>query len=286
MFSTAKLAAISAAICFSWIPIPSAAKGALPFFDCGVRGVNLQKMIDLAPPGATLRIKGNCATGPYAISKTMNLVGVDSGATLSAPSGSPWAVLTVRGKVQVELASMTIDATGNNSGLDIQKTANVSVSELVISHGKYGIVVDFNSHADIESSDINHNGSGISIERNSSAIITASKIENNANNVVLEFNSSAVLTNNAIRAGNVGVHVARFSSVILAGNTITENAQGILIFPQYGFVGTISPPNTIQNNTTDVQCEDKGIFDASVPSNSTTHRAAIAAGCAVVGSIF
>lgn len=286
MFSTERLAAIVAAVCFLWLPTPSAAERGLPFFDCGVRGVDLQKRIDLTPEGATLRIRGTCATGPYVISKTMNLVGADSGATLSAPSGSPYAVLTVRGRVQVKLASLTIDATGNNAGLDIQKTANVAVSELSISHGKYGIVVDFNSHADIDSCDIGRNEIGVAIERNSSAIINASKIENNSNNVGLEFNSSAVLTNNSIRAGNVGVFVARLSTVVLAGNTITENAQGVLIFPQYGFVGTPSPPNTIQNNKIDVQCEDKGIFDASVPSNSITRRAVIAPGCAVFGSIF
>jgi len=261
-----------------------------PVINCGSRGVDLQKFIDIASPGQTLRITGNCSGGPYLIDKSLKLVGVNGAATLSAPSVTGGYVLAVTGRVQVELRDFSIDGTGNQAALDIQRGATALVSGLTIPTGKFGIVVEFNSHADIYASSINHlAGTAIYLQHDASATITGNRLEGNLNNVGVAFNSSAVLDANSIRAAsNVGVFIGRMSTVILVGNTITQNTGGgVLLQPDYALVAAVDSPNTIElNGNSDVICEDKGIYQADTPAKSSTRRAAIASGCTVKGSIF
>jgi hypothetical protein len=269
-----------------------------PVVNCGSRGVDLQKAIDTAAAGQTLRITGNCSGGPYVIRKDVRLVGVTQEATLSAPSATGAYVLAVSGKVQVELRDFTIDGTGNQAALNIQRGAVASVSGLTIPSGKFGIVLEFNSHADIYANKIQHlTDTAIYLQHNASATITSNQLKSNLNNVGVAFNSSAVLESNSIRAAtNVGVFVGRLSTVILIGNTITENAGGgVLLEPDYALVAIPSPnvvatpsPNTIEfnGNSADVICKDKGVYEADAPVKSATQRAAIASGCTVAGSIF
>jgi len=143
------------------------------------------------------------------------------------------------------------------------------VSGLTIPTGKFGIVVEFNSHADIYASSINHlAGTAIYLQHDASATITGNRLEGNLNNVGVAFNSSAVLDANSIRAAsNVGVFIGRMSTVILVGNTITQNTGGgVLLQPDYALVAAVDSPNTIElNGNSDVICEDKGIYQADTP---------------------
>ena len=82
--------------------------------NCNSEGKDLQKAIDHAPVGATLFISGNCDTGPFLLSRDIELIGIGS-PTLSAPGGG-FATVNIQ-RTSVTLQNLTIDATGTEIGI-------------------------------------------------------------------------------------------------------------------------------------------------------------------------
>lgn len=254
--------------------------------NCNSPNVDLQDAIDDAKAGATLDVTGPCDDGPYFIfGKNLNLRGF-GGATLSAPAGGD-IVLIIRGAT-VQLRDLTIDADDTGVGISIEGTS-IEVDEVVVEDALgEGLRVDGSSFAIVTNSEFNNDNVGVVITGSSNAFLFRNTMQNNASvGIVVNLDSSAtVQDNDIINNPGVGLLVTKMSSAILADNLIEFNGgPGILIANQYGYLSTESLPNTIQNNSPDVECQARGIFEAQVTNTSITGITNLF-GCTVLGTIF
>ena len=258
--------------------------------NCSASGRSLQDALNTAPPGASVAVTGRCAGGPYLINKDVKLSGYGE-AILSTASGSNH-VLQLRG-VKTDIAGLTVDATGANSGI-IVDGSRAYISNIVVENASgAGIVVGGSGFASVHGSTVRNNGIGIFVVDSSSLGVGSSTIEQNLNFGIFVYKvSSAFIVNSAIRNGNgVGVAIDHLSHATLDSSVVQANAgNGVRVGQLYATLTLNAAVNTLQNNSPDVSCGDRGVIEVAAPQNSATKTTSIAPsimtsqlGCSVVG---
>ncbi len=248
--------------------------------NCDTKEHGLQRQINSAAD-AEIFVIGTCE-GPLRITRNFTLTGP---ATLSAPGSE--SVLLISGAA-VELRGLTVDGSGANVAIKVA-SGSVSLNNVTVRNASTaGVFVGDTSFADIRQSTINSNGVGVFVTKSSSANVVENTIHNNSGSgIAIDLNSSAKVRGNKIKNNKNGLWVTTMSSVTIGGNTIKNNsAKGVWVGQQYAYVGTLGPPNTIQNNKVDVECGNRGIFESPLAQKSTTKTVAITGGCAVLGRMF
>lgn len=256
--------------------------------NCNSPNVDLQDAIDDAKAGATLDVTGLCDDGPYFIfGKNLNLRGFGGEKTLSAPAGSD-IVLIIRGAT-VQLRDLTIDADDTGVGISVEGSS-IEVKRVVVEDASAeGLRVDGSSFAIVTNSEFNDSDAGVVITGSSNAFLFGNTMQNNASvGIVVNLDSSATVQDNDIINNGVGLLVTKMSSAVVLDNLIEGNTnQGILIANQYGYLSTESLPNIIRGNNPDVECQERGIFEAQVTNTSDATPTTIISGdCTVFGTIF
>jgi len=281
VFCTLTVSSLHADPPFGTGPFP---EGPFISINCDAPGTDLQNTINGAASGASITVKGTCDGGPFLIQgKVLIFVGP---ATLSAASGD--STLIISGAT-VTIHGITVDGAGMIFGINTIGSV-IDLNGVEVKNAEIGIRVGGNSRASIRGgSDIHHNtGDGVHVTDSSNAFIDSSKFRNNSYaGISITHSSSGIITNNMITLNQNGLLVTKMSSGLILQNTIDWNlSKGVWIASQYGFIETLSPVNTIENNPVDVQCEDRGIFESSLPQISSTNNTVISPNCAVIGTIF
>jgi nitrous oxidase accessory protein NosD len=251
---------------------------------CDSEGRELQKAIDKAPPGSTIRLSGLCATGPYFVQKNLTLIGP---ATLAgAPSDG--AVISVTGAT-VTFLNITINAAGAQYGI-FSRGSTIAVQDVkVTDSGGSGIHVAHTSFANIENLNLIDNDVGVYITESSSAAISNARIEGSRTfGIHVIAASSAIISETEMVNGNhAGLAINIMSNASLFSSIIEGNqGPGVLVADIYSSVLLREEVNTLSGNNPDVQCFPRGYVRVDAPQLSSTKTSQIIPGCILVGSLF
>jgi parallel beta-helix repeat protein len=206
----------------------------------------LQKAIDNAGPGDTIRVSGTCHEN-VTIPEGTDSITLDGGGGTTIDGPDPALnVILVRGR-GITITGFTI--TGGRVGIDIGRGASAVIDGNTIEGtGRFGITVGAFGTANIANTTIQNNpGHGILLTGNSFAFIgfrTADDTvaspnvirDNGLNGITVTFSSSARIVGNTI-SGNLrnGISVDRGSQANISDNTIDGNGQnGIFVTENSG----------------------------------------------------
>lgn len=239
----------------------------------------LQKAIDKADPGDTLRVSGTCRENLTIPEGTDSLTLDGGGDAIIAGADAALNVILVRGRA-ITIRGFTI--TGGRVGIDVGRGASALIDGNTIEGtGRFGITVGGFGTANIVNNTIQNNpGHGILLTGNSLAFIgfrgaddTVSSPniirDNGLHGINVTLSSSARIAGNTI-AGNLrnGINVERASQANISENTIDGNGQN----------GIFVTENSGVNLGTDTGA---GIFDA--PNRTTVNNGLRGIACRVGG---
>lgn len=227
------------------------------------RGKSIQRALDRARPGATIRVRGTCTEAVTIGKDNQVLSGVD-GASITAPDTST-ATITAEGR-KVVIENLTVS--GGNPAISVENGGSAVIrNNHVTRSGRNGIEVVASGYARIEDNIIGgateadgNAGIGIFVARAASTDIDRNDIQNNVNDgILVNTNGFAMVRDNIIsNNGRQGVLVNRGGGVYLGSfvtggsNTIEKNSRAGLFCSGYSHV-LINDDQTVSGNSPDVQ---------------------------------
>jgi len=241
----------------------------------------LQRAIDRANPGATIKVSGTCYEN-VSIPPGKDRLTLD-GAGTGAIHGSDVTIntLQVRGPRGITIVGLTIS--GGRAGIDISRGATALIDGNIIEGtARNGITLGSFASANIINNTIQDNASaGILVTGNAFGFIGFATADdtaaspnlirhNGTHGISLTLSSSARIAGNSI-SNNVrhGINVERASQATVSDNTIDANGQ-------YGIYVT---ENSVVNLGSDT---GTGLFDA--PNRTTANNVLRGIACRVGGA--
>jgi parallel beta-helix repeat protein len=193
----------------------------------GMTNTEIQSIIDNAASGSTIEFLGSLYENlQLTINKQLNIIS-NVGTKITTSSTLP--VFTINGTqaAGTTIKGFTIVNTGTGSGILINNTCNVTISNSQISSTS-GTAVQINgsSNTTIRSSTVSDSSTGISISDSNGTQISQSNINNNGNGINIE-NSTNTSTNKNQITGNTknGISVKNSNKTTISGNTIKKNGN-------------------------------------------------------------
>lgn len=241
----------------------------------------LQRAIDRATPGQTIRVSGTCYEN-VSIPVGTDRLTLDGGGvgTINGPDVTV-NTLQIRGPRAITVTGLTIR--GGRAGIDVSRGASALIDGNIIEGAaRNGITLGSFASANIVNNTIQNNASqGILVNGNSFGFIgfrtaddtaaSPNTIRNNGTHgISLTYSSSARIAGNTI-SGNVrhGINVERGSQANISDNTIDANGQH----------GIFVTENSIVNLGSD---SGAGLFDA--PNRTTANNVLRGIACRVGGA--
>ncbi|MHA2053183.1 MAG: NosD domain-containing protein [Candidatus Hodarchaeales archaeon] len=138
--------------------------------------------------------------------------------------------------------------TNEKTGIYLYDTANVKISDNLLSNNKRGIVLDYSSNNNILSgNNVNDNDYGIDLDYSSNNILIGNTASyNNYNGIELEYSSNNTLSGNIVSYNNDrGIFLVDSCNNTLSGNTASYNNDYGIYLLNSGIVLVSSSNNNI-----------------------------------------
>ena len=230
---------VSVALVTSGRTTPASQTRAVPGWaqvDCDRQNAGaVQRAVDRARPGATIRVTGTCNEN-LVIPVTADQLTLDGGGTATLHGPDP-ALNTIQARAVRQLTIKGFTITGGRAGVSIDRGASAVVEGNKIEQaGRFGVIIGSWSTANIFNNVIENNGShGIYVTGNAWVFIGFATADD------------TVASPNLIRFNGVhGINVSWSAAARIAGNTISDNARnGVNV--ERASQATISD-NTIDHN--------------------------------------
>ena len=190
----------------------------------------LQLAIDVAPAGALIKVGSGTFPGPLVITRPLSLVGAADGSTVIR-AGATQAAITVRGTRDVTLGQLVIS--GGDYGILVEESRAVRVVGSWIRDATFVGIRISRSSALIQGNEVRAgNGPyGMGIELANTMSQAHSTIRNNVvsgstkEGIVLH-NAEAMIEHNLVlRNGFRGIAINEMSMATITGNTLRDNAD-------------------------------------------------------------
>jgi parallel beta-helix repeat protein len=236
----------------------------------------LQRAIDAAGPGDTIRVSGTCNEN-LLIPLNADRLTLDGGGTAAIHGPDP-TLNTIQARAVRQLTVRGFAISGGRAGVSIDRGATALIDGNTIEFtGRFGIIIGSWSTANIVNNTIQNNGShGIQVNGNAFAFIGFGNADdtvaspnlirtNGGHGVFLSLSASARIAGNTISNNSRnGIHVERASQATISSNTINANRlSGIYVTENAGGnlgsdtgVGLFDAPNstTVNNGRYGVEC--------------------------------
>lgn len=199
--------------------------------DCSVPGESIEKALQVARPGDTIQISGNCTNTAVVITTDdLTLEGIGGPVIDGASPTKP--VILINGAKRVTVKDLTVRFGAD--GIQVRGAANVDIERVTVEQAADdGIHIDEESHANLTDISVSLSSQdGIIVEANSSTEYHGSIAtdKNGSNGIIFFSNASGLIHSGAIVTttdnGNVGILVTTNSSLSSFGGTINTSGNG------------------------------------------------------------
>jgi hypothetical protein len=243
--------------------------------ECG-RGESLSEAIAHSGPGESIKISGVCRGGVVIAKDGLTLDGQGK----ATVEGQGRDAITIDGASRVTLKGLEVR--GGSNGVVAKRGAHVILSGVrAHDNAAFGILVEFNSSADISDSSTQHNGvNGLDLESNSSVQLSgdfSSQDHTRGFGIFINSSSSANVLGNVSALRNViGIQVGNGSSAFLVGPKASLSLEanfsdGLTIVSNshlFAFGGSI---DTHGNGLNGISAFSKSGIDADAAAKVTAH---------------
>jgi len=181
---------------------------------------------------------------------------------ISDISGS---IVVEKDNVLLDGADYRLQGDGNQNGITLGISNNITVKNLQLSSFNIGIVVMGSDNNKILENTITDNFRGLDLTASENNTVSGNYIANNNDGIALENMYNNIIENTITNNSNFGIHLygAGYNNII--GNNITNNGRGILVSICYN--NSIYHNNFV-NNTNHVETDDSnGIWDNGEEGN-------------------
>jgi parallel beta-helix repeat protein len=181
---------------------------------------------------------------------------------ISDISGS---IVVERSDVLLDGADYRLQGDGNQNGITLGISNNITVKNLQLSSFNIGIVVMGSDNNKILENTITDNFRGLDLTASENNTVSGNHIANNIGGIALENMYNSIVENTITNNSNFGIHLyaAGYNNII--GNNITSNGRGILVSICYN---NVIYHNNFVNNTNHVETDDSnGIWDNGEEGN-------------------
>jgi parallel beta-helix repeat protein len=181
---------------------------------------------------------------------------------ISDISGS---IAVERDNVVLNGADYRLQGDGNQNGITLGISNNITVKNLQLSSFHIGIVVMGSDNNKILENTITDNFRGLDLTASENNTVSGNHIANNIGGIALENMYNRIVENTITNNSNFGIHLyaAGYNNII--GNNITNNKRGIVVSICYD---NVIYHNNFVNNTNHVETDDSnGIWDNGEEGN-------------------
>ncbi|GAC1461868.1 MAG: hypothetical protein NVSMB8_13460 [Candidatus Limnocylindrales bacterium] len=193
-------------------------------------GTSLQAAIDAAPAGALIRIGSGTFSGPLVISRPLSLVGMADGSTHVGAAPTE-AVISVSGTHDVTLAQLVI--TGGEYGVLVEESRAVRVLGSWIRDATFVGIRISRSAALLQGNEVRAGsgpyGMGIEIANTMSqaqTLIDGNVVSGSTKEGIVLHNAEAMIERNVVRGnGFRGIAINEMSMAMISGNTLRDNGD-------------------------------------------------------------
>ncbi|MEN6553644.1 MAG: right-handed parallel beta-helix repeat-containing protein [Methanobacterium sp.] len=235
----------------------------------------IQNVLDSAASGDTINFLGTLYTNiQLTINKTLNIV-THVGTVLSGSSSSGSAVFLINGSKASGTQISGFNITGSGSGILVNSTSNVNISNCNISASDgSSVTINKSSGTNVKNSNMTNSITGINISNSKNTKITGSTVKNNKKNGINVENSVNTTINNDKVTGNAerGVKIYNSNNTVVNGSTLTGNGNKAGISSDEGAV-YIKGSNGVKISSSQINSNSQGITTAdssSVTINNNT----------------
>jgi outer membrane protein assembly factor BamB/nitrous oxidase accessory protein NosD len=187
----------------------------------------IQAILDNAASGSNIVFLGQLYDNLHlVINKQLNLIS-NVGTKISLSDSAPVFLINGTQASGTTIKGFTIINTGTGSGITVNNTNNVTISnDQISSTCGTAVLVNGSSNTTIRSSSIHDSTTGISISGSAGTQVNESNIYNNDNGVSIENNENTTISLNQI-TGNTknGVAVSNSNNTTINGNNIKKNGN-------------------------------------------------------------
>ena len=239
----------------------------------------IQNVLDKAAAGDTINFIGTLYTNiQLTINKTLNIV-THVGTVLSGSSSSGSAVFLINGSKASGTQISGFNITGSDSGILVNNTINVNISNCNISASDgSAVTINKSSGTIIKKSNITNSIAGINISNSKNTKITGSTVKNNKKDGIDVENSTSTTINSTQITGNGerGVKIHNSNNIVVNGSTLKNNGKSVGISSDEGAVsvknssGVKITYNTINDNSqgvTVIDSDDVAITNNTINAN-------------------
>lgn len=188
----------------------------------------IQNVLDNAASGDTINFLGQLYTNiQLTINKTLNIV-THVGTVLSGSSSSKSAVFLINGSKASGTQISGFNITGSGSGILINSTSKVNISNCNISASDgSAVTINKSSDTNIKNSNITNSIIGINISNSKNTKITGSIVKNSKKDGIDVENSASTTINKDKITGNAerGVKIYNSNSTVINGSTLKYNGD-------------------------------------------------------------
>lgn len=188
----------------------------------------IQAVLDHAASGDTINFLGTLYTNiQLTINKTLNIV-THVGTVLSGSSSSGSAVFLINGSKASGTQISGFNIEGSGSGIFVNNTSNVNISNCNISASDgSAVTINKSSGASIKKSNITNSITGINISNSKNTKITGSTVKNNKKDGIDVENSVSTTINSTQITGNAerGVKIHNSTNTVINGSTLRYNGD-------------------------------------------------------------
>lgn len=190
----------------------------------------LQAAIDAAPAGAVIKVGSGTFPGPLTITRPLSLVGVADGSTVIAAAGAETAI-AVTGTHDVTIAQLVVS--GGDYGLQVEESRAVRIVGSWIRDATFVGIRISRSSAVIQGNEVRAGtgpyGMGIELANTMSqahSMIRNNVVSGSTKEGIILHNAEATIAGNVVRGnGFRGIAINEMSMAMIMGNRVYDNAD-------------------------------------------------------------
>jgi nitrous oxidase accessory protein len=207
------------------------------FFISALSANILQKTIDTAPLGATLKLSSGIYKGNIVINKPLTILGNDDGVIID---GEGVGVVITINSSNVTLKNLTITNSGNemynlDSGIFVEKSKNIEISNCEILNSLYGInmlmvedSIVSNNFITSKDNEISLRGDALKIWHSHNNIISNNIIDK-TRDATLNYSNNNKIINNLVTNSRFGMNISHSKNNIVKENTFKYNSVSLML---------------------------------------------------------
>ncbi|MEF3311152.1 NosD domain-containing protein [Paenibacillus sp. GYB004] len=204
--------------------------------DAAMEAANIQRLLDEARAGETVRIPPGTYEGSIVIGKPLRIE-ADGDVTIVARSGKPAVHITADG-VQIDELKLVNESSRDSSAVLV--TANdAKLYGLKIRTSAFGIKLEGANRSEIRNADITWGGpesakltekrNGIDLYKSDDNVMTGNTISSMHDAIYLESSNGNKIESNQLEKSRYGVHCMYADRTTIRGNTGIYNVTGAMI---------------------------------------------------------